>query len=228
MTGIGTGRQRVALATVLAMVGLLLTIGLAGAHERRTVGSYQLIVGFLNEPAVAEEPNALSLTVQTGQGNDAKPVEGLANSLKAEVKFGGQTMPLALTARFGQPGAYAASFIPTAEGAYTFHITGSIEGTNVDESFTSGPNTFAEVASRSTMTFPAKVPPVREVSAAAQSARDTADTARMLGIAGLVAGVLGLVVGAAGFVAARNARASTAPVAASVERQREAGGPAGS
>src|SRR5690606_24051753 len=144
-----------------------------------------------------------------GSGAEAEPVEGLAGSLQAEVIYGGQTMELELRPAFGQPGAYRAEFIPTAEGAYTFHITGSIEGMEIDEQFTSGPETFAEVASRDALTFPNSVDTVGAVQEIAENAEDGASTAQLLGIAGLVAGVAGLIAGVAALVMSRRPQAAS-------------------
>jgi hypothetical protein len=199
--------KRLLFAVTLALLGTLVATGIASAHERRAVGDYQFVVGFLNEPAINEEPNGLSLRVTKGQGNNGTPVEGLANTLKVEVKYGGQTMPLTLEAAFGNPGSYEAHFIPTAEGAYIFHISGTIENQPVDESFESGPNTFSEVESRSAMSFPNKVDSVGAVAKTAGDAKDTASSARMFGILGMIFGVIGIGVGIAGVTAARGARA---------------------
>lgn len=206
-------RQRL-LPAVLALLAFALMVSGASAHEHRKVGNDQFIVGFLTEPAIVEEPNGLDLRVQTADG---KPVEGLANTLKAEVKYGGQTMPLTLGPVFNQPGAYAAHFIPTATGAYTFHIFGTLGQTPINESFTSGPNTFAEVASRSAVSFPDKVEPVGQVQQTASAAGDTATSARTLGIVGIVVGALGLIVGLTGLLIARRR-----PVALAVDQPRVA------
>ena len=191
-------------AIVVALLCVMLVPLAAGAHEKRDVGNgYTMTVGFLDEPPIDEEPNGLDLRVM--QGSDNKPVEGLADTLKGEVTAEGQTMPLTITAAFGKPGYYQANFIPTAAGAYRFRIYGTINGQPVDQSFTSGPNTFSDVQPRATLSFPAKVQPVSAVQASASSARDTARTAEMLGIAGLVVGALGLIVGGLGLAAARRA-----------------------
>ena len=50
---------------MLAAGALLACAGLASAHEHRDVGNYTLVVGFLDEPAIANEPNGLSLRVET-------------------------------------------------------------------------------------------------------------------------------------------------------------------
>jgi hypothetical protein len=125
------------------------------------------------------------------------------------VRHGGDTKQLELRAAFGDPGLYVSDFIPTATGAYTYHITGEIEGMAIDEEFTSGPETFSEVESKDALSFPA-VTAAGGAGSAVDDARDTADSARTLAIAGLAVGVLGLVAGAAGLLAATKARAARA------------------
>ena len=202
-------QARFMVALTVAIAGLLASAGVAGAHEHRHVGEYAIVVGFLNEPAIVEEPNGLELRVTKGEGEAAQPVEGLADTLRAEVIYGDQVMPLKLRPAYGEPGAYKAEFIPTAEGAYTFHIFGTIEGTPVDERFTSGPETFSEVQSRADLSFPRRVPPAAELEGLAAQASDAAASARLLGIAGVVAGLLGLIAGASGLVVARRALHTT-------------------
>lgn len=199
---------RLGLASFAAILALLASVSLTAAHEHRHVGDYEITIGFLGEPAIVEEPNGLDLRVMKGEGDAATPVEGLAGSLEAEVTFGGQTRALEIRPAFGQPGHYKSDFIPTEEGAYTFHITGTIEGTPVDESFTSGPDTFSEVSSRTTLMFPTEIEPAGAIAATASDAQDSASTAMMVAIAGVVVGALGLIVGALGLMAARRAPAT--------------------
>lgn len=199
------------IGVTVALIALVLSAGLAGAHEHKTVGDYTLTVGFLNEPSINEQPNGLDFRVAQGTGDNAKPVEGLASTLKAEVKFGGQTMPLTLEPVFNVPGSYKANFIPTAPGTYSFHITGTINNTPVDETFTSGPDTFSDVEDASALQFPTKVGSSAAVSQTAHDASDTADSARIFGIIGIVIGALGLIAGIAGMMMARGSRTG-APV----------------
>ena len=214
-----------ALAVVTAW--LVAIAGPVHAHEGRHVGEYNLVVGFLHEPAIVEEPNGLELRVSKGHHGSEEPVEGLADTLQAEVIFGGQVMPLKLSPVWGEPGAYKAEFIPTAEGSYTFRIFGTIEGTPVDERFTSGPQTFSEVYSRSELSFPKRVSAVSTVEEIALQANDLADTARLLGIAGLVAGILGLAVGTSGLLVARRATQASEAVLRMTPREAGTGGDRG-
>ena len=133
---------------------LVFTPMIVGAHEQRTVldEQYVITVGFLDEPAIAGELNGLSLRIETEDA--AEPVLGLAETLQAEVIFGDQSMPLELSPVFQDDGHYQSVFIPTAEGDYTFHITGEIDGEAIDETFTSSPEGFDSVQPREPLEFP--------------------------------------------------------------------------
>jgi hypothetical protein len=174
----------------------------ASAHERRMVGAgkYQFVVGFLNEPAVQSFQNGIDLTVtdltQKDASGNGKPVDGLEKTLKAQVMVpNGAKRDVTLATRFGMPGKYAGYFVPTAPGSYMFRIYGAVGDQQIDETFSSGPNTFSDVAVLADQQFPVQM--VVPVNAQAQidSAQSTANTARILGIAGLAVGVLGLAVG---------------------------------
>lgn len=192
--------RRLLVALVVVATSMILMVGSALAHENREVGEYELTVGFSEEPAIVEEPNGLFLRVQRGTGDDGEPVEGLAGSLEAEIIYGAQRLPLEIEPAFGSPGEYTADVIPTAAGAYTFRIFGSIEGLEIDESFTSGPDTFSEVTSRQSLTFPNQVGTVGDVQTTADDASDSASTAMLLGIAGLAFGVVGTLIGVTAFM----------------------------
>ena len=185
-------------AVLFALALVLAGTGVALAHESRAVGKYKFVVGFLNEPALLNQPNSLDFRVTVS--DTAKPVEGLDQTVKVEVTSGASTMPLALTARFGQPGAYNANFIPTRAGSYIFHFTGQIEGTTIDEKFESGPGRFNDVADTSSLQFPIKVPAPAEMAAQLKAAQDAAASAQTLAYAAIALGVVGIVLGALGFM----------------------------
>src|ERR1700694_76470 len=124
------------MSVLAALLISALAVSTTLAHESRAVGKYKFVVGFLNEPALLNQPNSLDFRVTVS--DTGKAVEGLDKTVKAEIIFGASTMPLALSARFGQPGAYNAFFIPTKPGTYIFHFTGQVEGLNIDEKFESG------------------------------------------------------------------------------------------
>jgi hypothetical protein len=171
-------------------------------------GQYVMEVGFRDEPAYLGQPNALFLEVAEYATGGTEPVEGLAATLTAEVSKDGQTMSLPLVP-MGE-GVYEGMFVPTATGDYTFRISGTIGDATVDESVTSGPNTFNSVEPLSTIEFPVQRPDPAQVAAAAQAAQAAADSARLFGLAGIAAGVLGLIVGAVAL--SRAGRARSEPV----------------
>ena len=206
--------RRLTVAGLTALIAFALSAAVAGAHEHREVGDYELTVGFTNEPAITDSPNGLDLRVQLGHGDEGTPVEGLAETLQAEIIFGGETRELELRAAFGEPGSYVADVIPTEPGAYSFHIFGTVEGTEIDETFTGGPDTFSEVEDSATLDFPVAAASGSDPATLAADAQDTADTAQILAIIGIIVGVIGVALGLAGALAARNARRPAATSAA--------------
>ena len=183
---------RIGRAAVLgAVLTTLAGIGTVAAHESREVGAYTFSVGFLDEPVFSGQKSGLDLRVARGE----EPVEGLQETLEAEVTFAGQSRTIEISPVFNQPGAYESVFFPTAAGPYTFHVFGEIEGQAVDESFTSGPETFSEVQDVAGGQFPVQFPAtgdiVRDAEAGATAA-STAMIALVLGGAGLVAGLVAL------------------------------------
>lgn len=210
-------RLRIALPLIAALLMLALLPGLASAHERRQIGQYTFIVGFLNEPAIVDQPNGIDLTVMDSNN---KPVEGLEKTLKAQIIYGGSTEDVTLSPRFNQPGKYAAYFIPTRTGTWKFHFTGTINGQNIDELFTSGPGRFNDVQSTESLDFPEKTPDLVTMNAQVSSAKSAANSAKTVGIIGIVVGTIGLAAGAGGLGAGLMARRTA-------NRREAAGGAAG-
>ncbi len=177
-----------ALAAALTMV---VGVGITAAHESREVGEFNFVVGFLEEPVFTGQKSGLDMRVSRGD----EPIEGLEETLEAEVTFDGQTRDLEISPRFGEPGAYRSVFFPTAAGPYTFHISGEIDGEAIDESFTSGPDTFSEVQDVTGGQFPVQFPSTGDLVRDAQAgagAGTTATIALVLGAAGLLAGLVAL------------------------------------
>jgi hypothetical protein len=212
-------RVRLGLAAAAGAGMALTAAGGASAHEHRTVaqGAYTMTVGWSGEPTFTGARNAVQLFVKDAGGS---PVTDLgSDSLKVQVVYQGQTsdsMPLtpAFSANFGTPGEYDAQLEPTRPGDYTFHFTGAIHGTAVDESFTSSPKTFDTVRDDTSIEFPVKDPSRGQLSTAvervtarvaplparvaaaqssAQSANDAGNRATVLAVIALV---LAVVVGA--------------------------------
>jgi hypothetical protein len=136
----------------------------ADAHETRVVGDgkYQIVVGFKNEPVFAGDKSGLEFwvteapeaTPAADAESEGTPVEGLDETLQAEVIFEDQTMELPLSAMWDEPGGYGSDFFPSEPGTYSFRIYGAIGDTEIDETFTSGPETFGDVQDPAPLQFP--------------------------------------------------------------------------
>jgi hypothetical protein len=164
-----TGPRRLVAAALGVGVALVTSTAVA-AHEERQIAGYDVEVGMIDEPVYVGQKSGLEVFVN----KDEKPVDGLESTLKAEVIKGDRRMQLDLSPRFGQEGAYESVFIPTAAGPYTFHLTGTIEGSPVDQSFTSSPDGFSEVNEAAAGQFPAQLPALADVAADAQRGADAA------------------------------------------------------
>jgi hypothetical protein len=108
---------------------------------------------------------------------------------------------------FGEPGDYRAFFIPTAPGAYTFKLTGSLGGKKIDQSYTPGKDGFDEIVDASEAQYPASEPTGSQlttrldretdrINAVLAANREAADnelaSARRTATIGLAVGALGL------------------------------------
>jgi hypothetical protein len=222
-----TIRRAVVATTVAGLTLLPATPALA--HGEAGHGDLSLTIGFVNEPAFAGMPNGVQVVVE----HDGQPVTDLRpGDVQVEVTFGDETSePMDLEPAFaieggelvfGEPGDYHAEFVPSQPGKYTFHITGTIDGEDVDEEMTSGPDTFSAVEDVSAASFPPVDAPTSEelatrieaeagrtadavaaAEAAATSAESAASSARTVGVVGVVLGAIGIIAAIAALAAAR-------------------------
>jgi hypothetical protein len=229
--------SRLALASIgVAALALAIPVG-ALAHTVKHAGSYTLEIGWKTEPTYVASPNAVSVTITDAAG---KPVNDLgADDLNVVVSTANQPSPeLSFEPGFdpeemeGPLGEYDAAIVPTAPGDYTFRITGTVHGTNVDITVTSGDETFNAVVESTNLQFPAKLPSVAEVAthldridariealptagpssglsdalaAATTAASDAKAAANQALLVGGGLAVIGILLGLAGIVMARRA-----------------------
>ncbi len=189
-----------------ALVGPL--AGGAFAHERRTVGSLQFVVGWAAEPAYTGSLNAVQVTLRDSSApGDPVPIADVGDGLKVEVSFGAEKVgPLELDSVFNSPGEYQSPMVPSRSGAYTFRFVGTVKGQAVDESFTSSDTTFESPGDASAIEFPVKDPTRAELgdrlarldprlasaTEASDDAKSSAGVATGLAVAGLVVGLAGV------------------------------------
>ena len=194
-------------AAVLAVLLVPLLALPASAHGEHKVANYTLVVGFGTEPGYAGVTNSVQLMIS----NNGKPVTD-AKGLEVAVTTG-DAEPRQMTLEpyfgdgWGEQGDYRAFFIPTAPGAYTFKITGTLGGRKINQSYTSGKDGFDEVTDPAEVQYPAAEPTGQQlttrleretarINAALAAERDQVDDqvadARRLATIGLVVGALGL------------------------------------
>ncbi len=178
--------RRIVVATTLSLLALAASAAPALAHERRTVGPYTFVVGFLGEPTFTAVPNAVDLRVSETAAN--KPVEGLQDTLQVEISAAGQKKTYQLRARFGQPGAYAADFVPTRTSTYVFRFFGKVGDRSVDERFESGPGRFEEPES----IVDAQFPPGDETTSRLADIQSAVGQTRLLAIFALLVAIGGV------------------------------------
>jgi hypothetical protein len=200
-------KRTVTVAAVMAVLLVPLLAVPASAHGEHKVANYTFVVGFGTEPGYAGQTNSVQLMIS----NNGKPVTN-AKGLKAAVSTGDaepKEMPLQpnFGTGWGEPGDYRAFFIPTAPGAYTFKITGTLGGKKINQSYTSGKDGFDEITDPAEVQYPVVEPTGSQLTtrldretgrlnaalaAEKQAAEDEAASARQLATIGLAVGALGL------------------------------------
>lgn len=180
-------------ATFVAVSSFIVYSGAASAHERRTVGPYQFVVGWLDEPAYVGLMNSLDLRVTDTRVTPAKAVEGLEKTLTVELQFGGLApLPLTVTSRFGAPGAYNGYVMPTATGTYIFTIKGKVESLEINEKFESGPGRFGDIEPTTALQYPNKVPAADDLGKRLGDLQGGIDQTRLLSAAAVLIGIVAL------------------------------------
>jgi len=157
------------------------------AHTAVDSGSYHFEIGWVNEPVIVGERNALDLFVAPKDKPD-QGLTGVESTLRFTVEYGGVSRGYDLVPVENEPGHYTAVFIPTRLGQYTFHITGQIQTEVVDVSVQ--PEEVVEIGQ---LAFPEAQPAIGDLQAQLAAAQSQAATTLYVAVAGVVLGALGLV-----------------------------------
>lgn len=117
-------------AGFVALLLVFFTFNLVLAHTGVKAGNYELEVGWVDEPAVVGQRNAIVVNLSDSTAAD-KMVD--ISQLLVSITYGGQTKTLTL-----QPlsedstNQYIAPIIPTIAGQYTLQLRGKIGDTAVN------------------------------------------------------------------------------------------------
>jgi hypothetical protein len=208
---------RVAAMAAAILVAISLAAPAALAHETRRVDPYEFTVGWGDEPIYTGFKNSVQMILADAGSGD--PINELGGTVEAEVIFGDATTTLEmepnfLPGAFGEEGDYRAWIVPTRSGEYSYRFTGSINGTDIDETFTCGEETFDCPVDVGEIEFPERDPSRAElagrlerelprVNADASVAADDASSAQTLSYVGIGLGGLGLLVALAALLRGR-------------------------
>jgi len=157
----------------------------AWAHETITIGDYAVEFGWVNEPPIVGQPNALVINISPKDSSSSNTNVNITG-VKIQVLYGGQTKVLALQP-LGEnaPGQFIAPMTPMRPGKYTFHLSGNIGTTTFNNDVVP-----EEVQTADVVQFPAV-----DSMQASTTSRAFTDITLWLGIAGVILGALGTILG---------------------------------
>ena len=194
-------------AAVMAVLLVPLLVVPASAHGEHKVANYTFVVEFRDRAGVRrhDQQRPAHHQQQWQAGDQRQGPQGGGQHRRRRAEGDG---PRAILRRgAGASRATTAFFIPTAPGAYTFKITGTLGGKKIDKSYTSGKDGFDEITDPAEVRVPGRRavrvaghhqagPGAARLNAALaadrEAAEDEAADARQLATIGLVVGALGL------------------------------------
>jgi len=170
-------------ACLITLISLFAGYQVVLAHESITVGDYTIEIGWVSEPPIVGQQNAIVVNVSTTSDNE--PVEDVFG-LTVAVSYGGQNKILTLQP-LGEdtPGQFIAPILPTVPGQYTVNLGGKLGDTDVKADVQP-----EEVEAADVLAFPA---------AAASDQSANPGTASWLVYLSLLIGLIALVLGVLAF-----------------------------
>lgn len=120
---------------LLILPGLTIT---AYGHTVDSVGQYRVEIGWMNEPVVSGETNAIEFYVSPLEPDLAledqvfeNGISGLKKTVKIQLIYKDESITLPLSPDHNIPGKYYAFINPTVSGFYQANVLGAIEDTPI-------------------------------------------------------------------------------------------------
>ena len=175
-------------ACLIAFLAAFISYQIAFAHESITVGDYTLEIGWLSEPPIVGQQNAIVVNVSTT--SDGQPVEDVS-ALTVTVSYGGQNKALTLQP-LGEdtPGQFVAPILPTIPGQYTIKLGGTLGNAAVSAEVEP-----EEVQPADTLQFPSVASAASTANAASADQSAILATMNWLIYISLLIGLIALVLG---------------------------------
>ena len=175
-------------------MGALLVPLIASAHQTTTDAGYDIEYGWINEPVIVNEPNAVVINITKhsdstdSSATEAPPADVDVSGLVIQAMYGGQTKTLKLQP-LGEdtPGQFVAPMMPTVAGQYTIQLSGKIDGTDI-QTIQVQPE---EANTPDLVQFPSASDATTALTAQLSAAQAQAGTNQLIAIVGVVLGVIG-------------------------------------
>ena len=133
------------LSILLLLLVIPGSVGIAYGHTIDVVGEYRVEIGWMNEPVVSGDTNAIELHVsplvtcpeilepmKCAESQEFQNgIEGLKKTIKMQLVYNDESINLPLLPDHNVPGKYYAFVNPTVPGFYQANVLGSIEDTPI-------------------------------------------------------------------------------------------------
>ena len=123
---------------ILLLLIIPTTFGIAYGHTVDSVGEYRVEIGWMNEPVVSGETNAIEFyvsplkpDVELENQKFENGISGLKKAIKIQLVYKENNITLPLSPDHNIPGKYYAFVNPTVSGFYQANVIGTIEDTPI-------------------------------------------------------------------------------------------------